>query len=426
MLLITASECHTHCYSHYPLPQKHFNGPDMAAWAKAKFICPRCKSRRPSEVVAELVSCISRGVKQASPRALIMVHTWSWYILEPDPQQELISRLPKGTVLFSDWERGGSKTINGRKYPVDEYSYSYDGPSPRFRQQCRLAKRRSLRMMAKLSVNGTHEMRAIPYLPVPYRLANKMQRMKQIGGIFEGFMPFGGDFTPMTRLAGIMSRFPQPPPDVAVRMVAEREYGKANVAVVCRAWRIFSRAWRHYPFNIPLLYWGPLNYATAYPLTVPMKKVGRVGSWLPLPRERHGQLVVGDNLESWIHGMPARVISRGFGRLLKEWRVGVLILEKALTTDTGRQVPGLRKEWGPARHIQISIQSTVNIIRFIALKRRLTPSLVARRRQPENASHSGGGTVNGQGGSRVDRYGRASGLSSRSARKPFSSEGSGS
>jgi hypothetical protein len=375
VLLVTASESHTHCYSHYPIAQKHFAEPDMEAWSKARFVCPRCRPRRPVDVVAEIIALISRSVKRASPDALVMVHTWSWNILEPDPQKVLISLLPKDVVLFSDWERGGSKMIGGRKYPVDEYSYSYDGPSPRFRQQCRLAKRRSLRMMAKLSINGTHEMRAIPYLPVPYCLARKMQRMKRIGvDGFEGFAPFGGEITPMTQLAGVMSQFPQPSPDRAVRLIAGREYGKDHAAVVCRAWRIFSRAWRHYPFGIPLLYWGPVNYATAYPLKMPMKKVGRIGSWLPLPRDRKGHLAVGDNLESWIHGMSSRIVITALGRLLKEWRPGVLILEGALAAGGDRKAPALRKEWGLARHIQLSLQSTVNIIRFIEVNRRMAPS----------------------------------------------------
>ena len=371
VLLITASEYHTHCYSHYPIAQEQFTEPDMEAWSKVAFVCPRCQPRTPVEVVAEIISLINRGVKRASPDALVIVHTWSWGILEQDPQKALINLLPKDTVLFSDWERGGSKRIGGRKYPVDEYSYSYDGPSPRFRAQCRLAKRRSLRMMAKLSINGTHEMRAIPYLPVPYCLAQKMQRMKKLGvDGFEGFLPFGGNATPMTRLAGVMSQFPQPSPAQGVRLIAEREYGKANAASVCRAWRIFSRAWRHYPFAIPLLYWGPINYATAYPFKMPMKKVGRIGSWLPLPRDRTGHLAVGDNLDSWVHGMSARVVIDSFRDLLREWSLGVSILGKA----AGAQEPGLRKEWGLARHIQLSIQSTVNIIRFNQINRRMEQS----------------------------------------------------
>jgi len=375
VLLFTASESHTHCYSHFPLPQKSFTEPDMEAWSKVPFVCPRCQPRRPADVVAELIACINRGVKRAAPDALVMIHTWSWFILEPDPQPTLISLLPKDAVLFSDWERGGRTKIGGQSYPVDEYSYAYDGPSPRFRQQCRLAKSRGLRMMAKLSINGTHEMRAVPYLPVPYLLARKMQRMQKSGvDGFEGFLPFGGEITPMTQLAGILSRFPQPSPEQAIRQVAEREYEKSNAAPVCRAWRIFSRAWRHYPFSTPLLYWGPINYATAYPLQMPLKRVERIGSWMPVPRDGKGHLAVGDNLESWIHGMSARTVISAFQRLLKEWRVGVGILKKL--SPAGKD-SALRKEYGLARHIELSIQSTINISAFIQINRRMEKSPTA-------------------------------------------------
>jgi hypothetical protein len=45
-------------------------------------------------VVAEVIEVMSRGVKNADSAAEVIVWDWSWPIVEDDPQEELIKRLP--------------------------------------------------------------------------------------------------------------------------------------------------------------------------------------------------------------------------------------------------------------------------------------------------------------------------------------------
>lgn len=364
VLLITASESNTHCYSHYPLPQKQFTEPDMAKWAKAKFVCPRCAQRNRTEVVAEIISLIYRGAKSASSRAEVMAHTWSWYIIDPDPQRQLISLLPKGVVLFSDWERGDKIKVMGRTYPVDEYCYAITGPSPRFVSQSRQAAGRELRMFAKISINATHELRSVPYLPLPHILAEKMQKMRALGVAgFEGSAPFGAEMTPMTRLAAIMSRQRQPAPEDAVAELAVSEVGADNAGAVIRAWHFFAQAWRNYPFSIPLLYWGPINYATAWPLDRRLGKEGRIASWLPLPRDKAGHIKAGDNLETWVKPFPPLVVVKSFGLMLADWEKGVKLLrDECVKAGSGNRP--LQMESNLAEHIGLSLASTINIVSY--------------------------------------------------------------
>ena len=370
-ILLTASERQMHCYSHSPIPQKTFSDPNIETWAKEPFTCPRCRSRTHVEVTAEIIQLIRRGVKRAAPEAEIVAHTWSWYMLEPDPQPKLIGMLPKDVILLSDWERGGSKVLGGKRYPVDEYTFSYAGPSPRFRKHLAIAKARGLRMLAKIQTNVTHELAAIPHLPVPYVLAETMCRLRKHGVAgYLASIPFGGNVTPMSRLAGSMSRAPAVSRARAVRELAAREFGGAHSVMVCRAWRKFSRAWRAYPFSIPFLYYGPMNYATAWPMSPSDGKIGAIDSFLALPRNARGRLRVGDNLETWLAPFGARTAIATLRVMLREWEDGLRDLAGALGEAPRHEA--LQKEFGIARHVALCIHSTINIIRFYTELRRKT------------------------------------------------------
>ncbi|MFH0796371.1 MAG: hypothetical protein V2A65_04855 [Candidatus Omnitrophota bacterium] len=368
--LITASEFHTHCYSHFPLPRKNFTEPDMAKWAQMKFVCPQCARRKPAQVVAEVITLVNHGIKSASPQAKTIAWSWSWYILEPDPQKTLINLLPKDVILMSDLERGGYIYLNHKRYPVDEYSFSCIGPSPRFKKQTALAKKRGLKMMAKIQVSATHELLAIPYLPVPYLLAEKMKRMAslKVDG-YLGCWIFGGDPSPMSRLAGMMSRLPQPSPGDAVKELARSEFGEKSARSVCKAWRKFSDALQEYPFSIPFIYWGPINYASAYPLSLNLTRERRIPSFLPLPRDEKGHLKLSDNNpDEWIKPFTSGVVVSAFQRLLKGWEEGVDLLRQTIEKD--RENQAIQNELVLARHIALSVRSTINIIRFYDLHQR--------------------------------------------------------
>ena len=369
VFLITASEHHTHCYSHFSKPQKKFSDPNIEAWAKAKFLCPRCRNRQPTEVAAEIIRLINRGVKSAAPEAEVIAWTWSWYIIEPDPQKKLIALLPKDVILMSDWERGGQKKVCGKRYPLDEYSFSYPGPSPRFKKQLEIAKKRGIRTMAKMQIGTTHELASVPYLPLPHLLAAKMQKLNEfrVDG-YLGCWIFGGNVSPMSKLAGRMSQRPWVSPNEAIKELAEDEFGEKSAVAVIRAWRCFASAWRKYPFSIPFLYYGPINYATTYPLSLNVKKKPPTAGWRPLPRDKKGHLLLGDNLEVWVKPFGAQIIIKAFQEVLKVWEMGVAILRRAWEKD--KQNQRLKEELNLTKHIALSVRSTINIIRFYLLLRK--------------------------------------------------------
>lgn len=366
--MITASEFHTHCYSHYPKWQKLFADSHMTNWAKARFCCERCAARDPSEVVAEIVTLVNSGIKAADPRAETIVWNWSWYIIEPDPQRKLVSLLPDDIILMADFERGGGIKVLDKKIPVDEYSFAFTGPSKRFKDILSQARARKMKIMAKIQLGTTHELVTVPYIPVPYILAEKISRMRkaELDG-YLGCWIFGGDTTVMSRIAGKMSVNPTLSASKAVEEVAIGEFGDEKTAgYVTRAWKHFSKAWKNYPFSIPFLYNSPVNYSTAYPLSLETGKAGVIPSWRPLPRDKNGQLAVGENLETWTAPFTPAFVSEVFIKLLEEWNKGVEILEEGKLW-TGGKNKRYNKELDMAVHIALLVESTVDIITFYRL-----------------------------------------------------------
>ena len=140
---ITASENLTNCASH---------GQQAG--------CPRCQGRKPAEVIAEVNTAIAAGIHRGSPQAKLLAWDWGW------PDSDAIGLLPKDVWLMSvsEWslpiERGGVKNT------VGEYSLSAPGPGPRATAHWKIARAHVLKTAAKLQINNTWELSAVPWLPV--------------------------------------------------------------------------------------------------------------------------------------------------------------------------------------------------------------------------------------------------------------------
>jgi len=383
VFMITASEFHTHCYSHFPKSQKQFTDPNMEEWAKSDFLCERCKKREPYKVVTEIINLVNSGIKSASPDAYVIAWSWSWKVIEQDYQKNLINLLPSDVIFMSDWEKGGHKLISKKRFPVDEYSFSYTGPSPKFKKRFYIAKKRKLKVMAKIQIGTTHEFVTVPYLPLPHILAEKIERMKKFG--VDGYLGcwiFGGDISPMSKLAGKMfSTTANISKSEAVKELAIDEFGEKVSCDVVKAWKCFSEAWKNYPFSIPFLYYGPINYAAAYPLSTNLEKRPKTPSWMPLPRDKKGHIDVGDNLEEWVSPFTPEIIVETFKKLLKQWDPGISILKKTLKDN--KENNRLQKELDLAEHIFLSVKSTINIIMFYKMLRKFKKNKTSKKLNKE-------------------------------------------
>lgn len=347
--LISASEHHTHCYSHCV-------GAQMPS-------CPRCAARSRVDVVADLIGDLRDGTRASSPSARCIAWNWGWAeCIEPDPQTTLLARLPKDVIVLADWERGGRHTMpDGREHVIDEYSLSYVGPSARFMEVYEAATQLGVSTMVKLQVGTTHELATVPNLPLVDHLYEKLRAAEALA--VDGMLAtwnFGNAFSLNTAAVAQFIADPQrPTTPVFVARLATQYFPGTDGAAVAGAIEQFSTAMAYFPFDLALLYYGPANYALAYPLTLaPLQGSSMGWSWMMHPR--------GDDLSEAAGQFTIEELIRYFAQLVPAWERGVALLDAALAAC---RHPHAAEEAGVARVIGCCYRSTLNVLRVYLLRR---------------------------------------------------------
>jgi len=315
--VITASEHHTHCYSHlYRVPEK-------------KLSCPRCKDRSPMEMPVEVACAMKAGLDESGSKAKLALWTWTWGMFGPTPQQLILDGLPEGVALLSDFERGEKVTRLGKEILIDEYSLSITGPSAQFIQYREAIRKSGREMWAKLQVNATHELATVPNIPVPGVLHDKVAAVRAIGAT--GVMATWSIATRPTLnsfAAGrlLAYRGNLPPLQEFLRQLA-RDYfdptlSEHTIQLLVEAWAHFESAMRNYPTTMDFVYWSPVNYAPAFPWKLKREKTKMARSWT--------NDLWGDDLEMAIRPFTLGDIGKLFGNLSAEWLRGLPAYRLAL------------------------------------------------------------------------------------------------
>src|SRR5207248_4978111 len=115
------------------------------------------------------------GARRAGPGAKVIVWDWGWHGHGDAPG--LIAKAPKGCWLMSVSEWGLPVERGGVRAAVGEYALSAVGPGPRATRHWALAKQAGLKAVAKVQVNTTWELAAVPYLPVLDLVAEHCARL---------------------------------------------------------------------------------------------------------------------------------------------------------------------------------------------------------------------------------------------------------
>jgi hypothetical protein len=285
---ISMSENLTHCWS------RNWQTDD----------CPVCSRRPPEDVVAEVNNAIEEGVHSAAPDAKVIAWSWSWF--EPWAKG-IVDRLHPGIELMctsEDWLRTNVGGVDGK---VIDYTMSQVGPSEHSKRIWAHARERGLTTHAKIQINNTWECSAVPYIPVPYLVAEHLQGIKDadVTGLMLSWTVGG---YPGANL-DLLHQTPE-------QLAADR-YGAAAEQVVS-AWKIFSEAFRAFPFSVGVAYVAPQNLGCAnllYP-----EQTGYKACMVGVPY---------DDLESWHHWYPAPVFEAQFKQMTEGWLPGLQVLETA-------------------------------------------------------------------------------------------------
>jgi hypothetical protein len=303
---ITMSENLTNCFSH---------GSSWGSGAPQAPKCPRCSGRESWTAIAELLRTLRDGVRRHSATAEVIAWDWGW---GDALAEKLIPLLPRDVkfLSLSEWDapvrRGGVET------KVGEYSISVTGPGPRAAKNWQRARAASIAAMAKVQLNNTWEISAVPYIPVPHLIAEHCENLTRAG--IAGLMASwtcGGYPSPNLEVARAWYFDPRPSRDEVLREVAVRRYGEAGAAQAVEAWRLFSEAFREFPYGVSI-YVLPVQHGPANLLR--LEPAGYRPSMILFPQ---------DGYRAWCGAYPPEVVERQFAKLAAMWQRGLAMLERA-------------------------------------------------------------------------------------------------
>lgn len=298
VFMITASENLTNCASH-----GHSES------------CVHCKSRKASDIIAEVISTIEKGVHAASPGAKVIAWDWGW----PDAiAPEIIKALPDSVWLqsVSEWslplDRGGVKSA------VGEYSISAVGPGPRATKEWALAKARGLKTIAKVQANNTWELSAVPYLPVYDLIARHAANLSKadVDGVMLSWSLGGYPSPNLEIFQRVMAREDS---EKVLNEVAERMFGKAGGPHARRAWTLFSKSFQEFPYSGATVYTAPLQFGPSNLLFD--KATGYHATMIGFPY---------DDLVAWRGPYGNDAFTGQFEKLMLGWDRGLVELEAAI------------------------------------------------------------------------------------------------
>ncbi len=337
---ITASENLTNCSSKF-----------------TRSMCPHCKDRSDSDILVEINRTIADGVHRAAPQAKVIAWDWGW--AKHGDASETIARLPQDVWLMSvsEWDvvinRGGVAAT------VGEYSITAVGPGPRAIRHWQVAQQHGLKTAAKMQLNVTWELAAVPYIPAMRLVAQHNANLAQLH--LDGQMlswSLGGYPSANLELASYFDDDPDLTVDGALERLAKNTYGDAAVDEVLKAWQLFSNAYSEYPYAG--MYSGPQHVGPANLLY--QNATGYQPSMVCFPY---------DGLNAWCGPFPPGVYAAQFQKVASGFAEGLEHLESAAALAPPEKQAYVTEDMSVARAAWSHFQTVANQVRYLIARDRL-------------------------------------------------------
>ncbi len=308
---ITASENHTHCYSHI-----------------GKTNCPRCSKRKPYEVISEVSVLIARAAKKVNPRIAVIAWNWGWNHVEGrdapclvnlEELEKIAECFAKEDVrLMCTSEEDVRKTFGGVETAVIDYSISLIGPGAIAENSWKIAKKHGVKTMAKVQFNNTWECPSVPYLPVLPLISRHIKGLLKnpIDGLQMSWS-LGGYPSMILEIIGRNFWEDGITPETQLKLL----FGEASDKVI-KASESFSDAMEEYPFHIVVAYKGPQYMGPSNPLFEHASGLRATMTGFPY-----------DDIEEWRAIFPLDLFEEQFRKLSVKWQAGLDQLLKEVTEE---------------------------------------------------------------------------------------------
>ncbi len=225
------------------------------------------------------VRAVKRSIDAQSPGMEIVFWSYNWGRQPVRPRMELIDALPQDVTLQATFEMFEPQVKrNGLNAPSADYSLSFEGPGRYFASEAARAHKRGLRLYSMSNTGGlTWDYGVIPYQPCPYQWARRYAGIRKaqadwgLSGLMEchhyGWWPsFISELEKEAFTEGGI------PFEKHLRMIAVRDFGKANADRALEAWRLWSDTARDYVASDDNQY-GPFRMGPAYPYNFGGKRI---------------------------------------------------------------------------------------------------------------------------------------------------------
>lgn len=368
-IFIVGGESFLHCYTRPAVP---FTGSTN---------CVRCNAADPSTQVASLINGIATAIHAQAPSAKVFcwpysAFTWSG---EDRCQLELIRHLSAEVDFLSNWDTGDRHPRTGAM--LYDYNLVEIGPAHQFAEQHRALTAAGRPHFARFESATTPLMFQVPYLPLPFRWGERVQRLRreQVSGYLSQWRFFGftGCLPEELLVEGVWQ---EETTAAALRRYCQREFGECPAALL-RGWRTMGRAWDQLPYSACLVgerqYYmkGPIYLGPAHPFILdPQRNYGLSRGFVKLR---------GDAAESFadlpfaeleqLHGVPAYssdlfwTLPVGVARARRMLRQAMATWARGLAlVATAFREPNeaARRELGLCRLIGIHLRTALHLAEF--------------------------------------------------------------
>ncbi len=318
VILITASENQTNCYSRYPT----LDDDGLGLMSKDCAFCPRCGERGPGAVLSDVANLLHEAAVESGRPVQVIQWLWGWDLIVPREEvKSAIKHLPSGVAVMVDWAKNTPFSVFGREASIGEYTLAHVQPSDFARGIIGEARERGHKVMARCALVTTVEMNALPYLPVITNVETLLTELRNeaVDGIQASWI-FGA--YPGRNMEMLAHRSePHPAESLA------RKYYGAGAQEALEAWRLFSEGMAYYPTVVSVLYLSAVNPGP-----------GLRFSLEPEPW-RHGMVAMASERIEEISGpFGADVMIRGFRAVAEHFQRGLEQLDRAIAASD-------RPEW---------------------------------------------------------------------------------